>query len=164
MKDRIIDSPQGGRQSQILALPSEETKFELLVANCDHQAYGQGRTVEMTGQVVFEADNPLFGDGHTSQATLDIVSQVKLIAFGVLVCLFFSVFSFRVRSGTRADYLRRQSSSFAAAARAAGGATRGGEATNGNNNNSSSNSSNNSNNPINSSRTNHHTLRLAETV
>ena len=102
MKDRILDL----NAAQIPVYPSnDESKLEIIIANCDKHAYGYGRNVELTGQVVFDADNPFFGDGHTSQSPLDTISQIKLITFGLSICIFFSLFSFRVRTGTRAEYI-----------------------------------------------------------
>eukprot|EP00536_Pseudo-nitzschia_multiseries_P014511 jgi/Psemu1/38982/gm1.38982_g len=52
MKDRITD-PRAGN---IPSFPSQDTKYEVLIANCDQQAYGTGRNVGLSGQVVFESD------------------------------------------------------------------------------------------------------------
>mmetsp|Transcript_23616 Transcript_23616/g.65528 ORF Transcript_23616/g.65528 Transcript_23616/m.65528 type:complete len:348 (-) Transcript_23616:6-1049(-) len=134
MKDRITDP----RARKIPSFPSEDTKYEVLIANCDRRAYGKGRNVGLSGQIVFESDpwletaissqkgaksgstrsqssNPhhyldRIGTYHQQVAyggpPLDVVSQMKLLAIGLSVCLLFSLFSLRIRRGTRADYFR----------------------------------------------------------
>uniref|UniRef100_A0A7S4AY05 Uncharacterized protein n=1 Tax=Pseudo-nitzschia australis TaxID=44445 RepID=A0A7S4AY05_9STRA len=52
MKDRITD-PRAGT---IPSFPSEDAKYEVMFANCDQRAYGTGRNVGLSGQVVFESD------------------------------------------------------------------------------------------------------------
>mmetsp|Transcript_5775 Transcript_5775/g.11898 ORF Transcript_5775/g.11898 Transcript_5775/m.11898 type:complete len:373 (+) Transcript_5775:134-1252(+) len=55
MKDRITD-PLAHR---ILAFPSMDTRYEMLFANCDTHAYGTGRNIELSGQILFDIDPSL---------------------------------------------------------------------------------------------------------
>jgi len=55
MKDRITD-PLAYR---VPAFPSKDTRYEMLFANCDMHAYGTGRNVELSGQILFEVDASL---------------------------------------------------------------------------------------------------------
>ena len=52
MKDRVTDP----RAMAIPSFPSEDAKYEVLFANCDQRAYGTGRNVGLSGQVLFESD------------------------------------------------------------------------------------------------------------
>lgn len=55
MKDRITDP----LAFKIPAFPSKNTRYEMLFANCDTHAYGTGRNVELSGQILFEVDASL---------------------------------------------------------------------------------------------------------
>ncbi|VEU35276.1 unnamed protein product [Pseudo-nitzschia multistriata] len=52
MKDRIIDP----KAKSIPSFPSQDSKYDVLIANCDQQAYGTGRNIGLSGQIIFESD------------------------------------------------------------------------------------------------------------
>jgi len=135
MKDRITDP----LAHKIPSFPSLEYRYEILIANCDVHAYGTGRNIELSGQVLFQLDDSIGGatiqqtSHYPPEATsngndygdtpwryhvgtrhqqikygpsivLGAPSQIKLFGVGFFVCLFFSLASFRIHSGTRSDY------------------------------------------------------------
>ena len=119
MKDRITDP----KASTIPSFPSRDTKYEVLIANCDKHAYGTGRNIELSGQVMFDSDPWFGGSGQGSSSLsshhhvgtqhqqelyggppLDAISQIKLISIGLSIFVFFALFSLRIHYGTRADY------------------------------------------------------------
>ncbi len=65
MKDRITD-PQAHR---IPAFPSKDTQFEIFFANCDTHAYGTGRNIELSGQILFEYDPSLATESLIEQGS-----------------------------------------------------------------------------------------------
>ena len=65
MKDRITD-PQAHR---IPAFPSKDTQFEIFFANCDTHAYGTGRNIELSGQILFEYDPSLASESLIEQGS-----------------------------------------------------------------------------------------------
>jgi len=131
MKDRITNP----MAHKIPSFPSEDSQYEVLIANCDQAVYGTGRNMELSGQILFEV-NPFFGavssanggrhslskdsSSHyhigTNQQVkeygesivLDLASELKLLGMALSICLFFSLASFRVRRGTRSDYFTEQ--------------------------------------------------------
>lgn len=76
-----------------LEVSEKNQNFEVMIANCNPN----GRRISLSGQVVFEiGDDPL--------VSLSLVSELKLTLVALAVCLFFSLFSIRVRMGTQADH------------------------------------------------------------
>lgn len=131
MKDRITDPDA----HKIPSFPSKDSQYEILIANCDTNAYGTGRNIELSGEIVFEYDPSLLtasgsdesrlsqhyngandspshyhiGTRHQQQEygeniVMDSMSLLKLVSVGFVICVFFTLASFRIHRGTRADY------------------------------------------------------------
>lgn len=85
--DRVMEDA-----SYILASQRDQT-YNVMVANCNKE----GREIAVTGQVIFES----FGKTLYAQ---DDVSGMHLLMMGIAICLFFTICTFRIHMGTRADY------------------------------------------------------------
>lgn len=87
-QDRIFDG------AEIIVAERDRT-YEVMLANCNKA----GRDISLSGQVVFES----FGRA-SSLGAQDDVSGFHLLLVGVAVFVLFTLCSFRIHMGTRADY------------------------------------------------------------
>lgn len=85
--DRIMDG------AKIIASEKDRV-YEVMLANCNRG----GRAVTLEGQVVFESF------GKSALHAQDDVSGLHLILMAAAVFLLFTICSFRIHMGTRADY------------------------------------------------------------
>ena len=68
MKDRITDP----RAHKIPSFPSQNSQFEILIANCDTHVYGTGRNIELSGEILFESDSSLQAAAVTSAEEMHV--------------------------------------------------------------------------------------------
>jgi hypothetical protein len=87
-QDRILDGAE-------IIVSEKDRTYEVMLANCNMR----GRDISVMGQVVFES----FRKSSALHAQ-DDVSGLHLLMTGVAVFLLFTVCSFRIHMGTRADY------------------------------------------------------------
>lgn len=76
----------------IFKVPVQDRNYNVMLANCNEN----GRSVSLTGQVVFDFEENLT---PITFHTLTVLTSVAL-----MVCLFFSCLSIKVDRGTRADW------------------------------------------------------------
>jgi hypothetical protein len=112
-KDRFLGHhfeifvPRTGEMPQIrildgaeIVISEKDRTYEVMFANCNKR----GRDISLSGQVVFES----FGKSSVLHAQ-DNASGLHLLVMGVAVFLLFTVSSFRIHMGTRADYTHSRS-------------------------------------------------------